>query len=151
MTDSKPDKIEHCLERLRAAASAADAQAFAAEFDENATYVTFFGQAVLGRREIERFHEAAFAKFPAGTEMVIKAISVRSLGDDFASILTVGGIGKHPDIPYDKLQTFALVRRNGRWACAAFHNTEMNAASKQEYNATASASSEFTSSPAAAP
>ncbi len=141
MTDSKPDTIEHCLERMRAAAGAADAQAFAAEFDENATYVTFFGQAVLGRREIEGFHEAAFAKFPVGARMLIKTISVRSLGADFASVLTVGGIGKGPDIPYDKFQTFAMVRREGRWACAAFHNTEMNAASKQEHNAAQSASS----------
>ena len=139
MTDTKPDTIEHCLERMRAAAGAADAQAFAAEFDENATYVTFFGQAVLGRHEIESFHEAAFAKFPAGAQMLIKAISVRSLGEDFASVLTVGGIGKGPDIPYDKFQTFAMVRRDGRWVCAAFHNTEMNAPSKQEHNAAESA------------
>ena len=141
MTDSKPDTIEHCLERMRAAASAGDAQAFAAEFNEDATYVTFFGQAVVGRREIESFHEAAFAKFPAGTRMLIKPISVRLLGDDFASVLTAGGIGPGPDIPYDKLQTFAMVRREGRWGCAAFQNTEMNAASKQEYNAAESASS----------
>ena len=136
MTDSKTDTIELCLERMRAAASAADAQAFAAEFEENATYVTFFGKAVLGRREIESFHEDAFAKFPAGTRMVIKAISVRPLGNDSASVLTVGGLGQGIDIPYDKFQTFAMVRRDGRWGCAGFHNTEMNAASKQEYNTT---------------
>ena len=135
MMDSKPDTIEHCLERMRMAASAGDAQAFAAEFDENATYVTFFGLAVLGRAGIESFHADAFAKFPAGTRMIIKAISVRPLGDDAASVLTIGGLGQGTDIPYDKLQTFALVRRNGRWGCAAFHNTEMNAASKQKYNA----------------
>ena len=135
MTDSKPDTIEHCLGRMRAAAGAADAEAFAAEFDEDATYVTFFGQAVLGRREIESFHRAAFTKFPPGARMLIKAISVRPLGEDSASVLTVGGIGAGPDIPFDKFQTFAMVRRDGRWACAAFHNTEMSAAAKQEYNA----------------
>ncbi len=135
MIDSKSDTIESCLEQMRAAAGAGDAQAFAAEFIEDATYVTFFGQAVLGRHEIESFHKAAFAKFPPGTQMLIKTISVRLLGDDFASVLTVGGIGPGPDIPYDKLQTFAMVRRDGRWWCAAFQNTEMNAASKQEYNA----------------
>ena len=134
MTDSKPDTIEHCLERMRAAASAADAQAFAAEFDENATYVTFFGQAVVGRREIESFHEAAFAKFLQVLRWSSRP-SVRPLGKDFASVLTVGGLGKGSDILYDKLQTFAMVRRDGRWVCGAFQNTEMNATSKQKYNA----------------
>lgn len=141
MTDSKTDGIEQCLGRIRTAVSAGDAQAFAAEFDENATYVTFFGRALTGRREIEGFHAEAFTKFPAGTQMVIKVISTRLIGDDFASVLTVGAIGQGPDLPYDKLQTFALARRDGRWLCAAFHNTEMNAAAKLEYNAPEDASS----------
>ena len=141
MIVSNLDTVEQCLERMRIAASAADAQAFAAEFDEDATYITFFGQAVLGRREIGSFHAAAFAKFPPGVQMVIKTISVRRLGEDFASVLTVGGIGKGPHIPYDKYQTFAMARRDGRWRSVAFQNTEMNEAAKQQHNVAESASS----------
>lgn len=141
MTHSKTDTIEDCLARMRLAANAADARAFAAEFDENATYVTFFGQAVLGRRQIEEFHKHAFAKFPSGTQMTMGTISVRPFGEDSASVLTVGGLGKGADVPYDKFQTFAMVRRDGRWVCAAFQNTEMNVTSKQDYNAAKPASS----------
>ncbi len=141
MIDSRSDTVEHCLERMRAAASAGDAQAFAAEFNEDATYVTFFGQFVPGRPDIESFHKTAFAKFPAGTRMLIKTLSVRWLGDNCASVLTIGGIGPGPDVPYDKFQTFAMVRRDERWGCAAFQNTEMNASAKQKYNAAEAASS----------
>lgn len=140
MTHSKTDTIELCLARMRLAANAPDAQAFAAEFDEDATYITFFGQAVLGRRGIEEFHKQAFAKFPLGTQMIIKTISVRPLGVGSATVLTVGGLGKGADIPYDKFQTFAMVLRDGRWLCAAFQNTEMNVTSKQDYNAVKPAS-----------
>ena len=68
--------------------------------------------------------------------MAIKAISMTSLSDDAASVLTIGGLGKGDSIPYDKLQTFTLVRRDGRWMCAAFQNTEMSRRAKRQYNAT---------------
>jgi uncharacterized protein (TIGR02246 family) len=130
------DTIEKCLERIRLAWNAGDAQAYAREFAEDATYVIFLGEALLGREEIERNHIDVLTKWRKGTQMAIKAISVTSLGDDAASVLTIGGLGKGDSIPYDKLQTFTLVRRDGRWMCAAFQNNEMSRRAKRQYNAT---------------
>jgi hypothetical protein len=48
-------------------------------------------------------------------------------------VLTVGGIGTGGSVPYDKLQTFTFVRREGRWFCAAFQNTKMSPDAERRY------------------
>jgi uncharacterized protein (TIGR02246 family) len=128
------DTIEKALERIRLTWNAGDARAYAAEFTEDATYVIFLGELLLGREEIERNHIDVLTKWRKGTQMAMKAISTTSLGDDAASVLTIGGLGKGDSIPYDKLQTFTFVRRGGRWMCAAFHNTEMSRRARRQYN-----------------
>ena len=40
--------------------------------------------------------------------------------------VTVGGIGHGEKIPFDKLQTCVLRRRDGHWECVALQNTEMS-------------------------
>ena len=55
----------------------------------------------------------------------LRVLSLRHLGDDVAVVLTEGGIGTRR-IPIDKVQTFTMVRRDGRWQCAAFQNTKKN-------------------------
>lgn len=129
------DTIEECLERIRLAWNAGDARAYAEAFTEDATYVIFLGEPLLGREAIERNHIDVLTKWRKGTQMAIKAISAKSLGGDVASILTIGGLGGDDNILYDKLQTFTFVRRDGRWMCAAFQNTEMSRRAKRQYNA----------------
>lgn len=79
-------------------------------------------------------HHDVFTRWQKGTQMVIRIVSVTMLNADCVSVLTVGGIGKKASIPYDKLQTYTYVRRNGQWLCAAFQNTEMSERSKQIFN-----------------
>jgi len=134
MTEPTHDTIEACLERIRQAWNAGDARAYAGEFTEDAAYVIFLGEPLLGREEIERNHFAVLTKWQKGTKMAIKAISTRLLGADAASVLTVGGIGKSDTIVFDKVQTFTLVRRDGWWMCAAFQNTRMSRRAKRMYN-----------------
>ncbi len=134
MSQNIDDSVETCLERIRLAWNAGDAHAYACEFTEDATYVIFLGEPLLGRQEIEKNHIDVLTKWRKGTRMAIKVISVRALGDDAASLLTVGGLGKSDSIAYDKLQTFTMVRREGRWMCAAFQNTKMNGRAKRLYN-----------------
>ena len=38
------------------------------------------------------------------------------------------------DITLDKVQTYTLVRRDGRWACAAFQNTKMSRRTRRAYD-----------------
>jgi hypothetical protein len=66
--------------------------------------------------------------------MVVKPLSVRALGEDVILALTIGGLGKQEPIRYDKIQTFTLLRRNGRWRCAAFQNTKMSARAEEAFN-----------------
>ncbi len=134
MTQPEPDTIEACLKRIRLAWNAGDAHAYASEFAEDATYVIYLGEPLLGRKEIETNHAEVLAKWRRGTRMAIKVIGVRELGADAASVLTVGGLGKGDVIRYDKLQTFTMVRRDGRWICAAFQNTKMSRRAERLYN-----------------
>ncbi|WP_432992620.1 hypothetical protein [Dactylosporangium sp. CA-233914] len=48
--------------------------------------------------------------------------------------MTVGGIGKGTRIEYDKLQTYTLRERDGRYECVAFQNTEMSRRARKAYN-----------------
>ena len=111
-----------------------DARAYAAKFTDDATYVIFLGEVLLGREEIERNHIEVFARWRKGKKMAVKAIEVHSLGADVGSVLTVGGIGTEAVIPYDKIQTFTLVRRGAVWLCAAFQNTTMSEPAKAAFN-----------------
>jgi uncharacterized protein (TIGR02246 family) len=134
MTHSGPDTHEACLERIRSAWDAGDARAYAKEFTEDATYVIFLGDPLVGRDEIEKNHVDVLAKWQEGTRMAVRVISARRLDNDVASVLTVGGIGRSGPILYDKLQTFTFVRRDSRWMCAAFQNTRMSRRAERASN-----------------
>jgi len=135
MNDVLRHAAEEFLQQLRAAWDAGDARAYAAKFTDDATYVIFLGEVLLGREEIERNHIEVFARWRKGKKMAVKAIEVHSLGADVGSVLTVGGIGTEAVIPYDKIQTFTLVRRGAGWLCAAFQNTAMSEPAKVVFNA----------------
>lgn len=134
MSNKLQVSIEEFLARFRAAWDAGDARSYAAVFTEDATYVIFLGEALNGREEIERKHVDVFERWQRGSKMVVKAIAVRSITPDVCSVLTIGGIGDQLSIPYDKFQTFTLVRREDRWLCAAFQNTAMSQYAKATYN-----------------
>jgi uncharacterized protein (TIGR02246 family) len=126
------ETIEAFIERIRSAWNAEDARRYASEFTEDATYVTWLGDALIGRGEIERTHADVFGKWRKGEQMVVRPIRVRPLGAGTVSVLTAGGLGD--PIKYDKLQTFTLVLQDGRWMCSAFHNTRMNARAEEAFN-----------------
>lgn len=131
MTECKGDTIEACIERIQKAWGAGDPAAFAAEFTEDATYVVYFGLPLRGRPEIEKMHVEPLGR---GTHMRMKVLSARPLTNDVSSVLTVAGVGMDAAPPYDKVQTLTLLRRDGRWICASFQNTELGADAKRLYN-----------------
>ncbi len=116
MRDGLRATVDGFLDQFRTAWDAGDARAYAALFTEDATYVIFLGEAMVGRNEIERNHVDVFDRWQKGTKMAVKAIGVQSLGVDVCSVLTVGGIGEKAPIAYDKIQTLTLVRRGGSLA-----------------------------------
>jgi uncharacterized protein (TIGR02246 family) len=131
------DTIEDFFERMRAAWGAGDAPAFAGQFTDDATYVTWMGYPLIGRNDIEQTHADVFQRWCAGTRMEIKLLRTRALGPDRCIALTIGGIGEESPIAFDKLQTFVLVRVERRWLCAAFQNTAMSQSAKDLCNLTA--------------
>jgi uncharacterized protein (TIGR02246 family) len=128
------DTIEDCLDRIRAAWDAGDARAFAGSFTEDATYVIYLGEALFGRAEIEANHANVFSKWRKGTRMALTTLRRTPLGDAAAVVLTAGGIGTGASVAYDKFQHFTLVRREGRWLCAAFQNTTMSPEAARRHN-----------------
>ena len=134
MSDALQRAVETFLDQVRAAWDAGDARSYAALFTNEATYVIFLGEAFVGRDEIERNHLEVFARWQKGTRMAVKAVGVHPLRDDVCSVLTVGGVGREAAIPYDKLQTFTLVRQGDGWLCAAFQNTGMSEHAREAFN-----------------
>ena len=131
MTRPSADTVADLLQRIKAAWDAGDAVAYAREFTDDATSVIFRGDVLRGRTEIERAHAAVFGSLRGG-RMIVEPVVTTMLDDQVASVLTVGGIGDEP-LGYDKFQTLTLVRREGRWQCAALQNTAMSERSKQAY------------------
>ncbi|MBJ2157546.1 SgcJ/EcaC family oxidoreductase [Variovorax sp. IB41] len=126
MTTDSNSSIEHALGLMKAAWDAGDAKAYAAQFTESASYVIYVGLCYVGRSAIERVHEQVFARWQKGSRMSIKVLEVQRLDDNAAIVLTEGGVGKKEFVSRNKVQTFTMVRREGRWLCAAFQNTRRN-------------------------
>ncbi|BCJ33917.1 hypothetical protein Athai_14200 [Actinocatenispora thailandica] len=127
------DTVQDYLDRVRQAWDAGDAARYAAEFADDASYVIFLGDALLGRAAIEQTHHEVFTRWQRGTRMVVEPIDVRILDPDTAVVTTIGGIGTTDPIDFDKFQTYTLRRSSGRWQCVAFHNTEMSTRAKHTY------------------
>ncbi|GAA1931625.1 SgcJ/EcaC family oxidoreductase [Streptantibioticus ferralitis] len=134
MTSSHDDTVDAFLNRVQEAWNAGDAQTYAAQFSEDASYIAFIGVAILGRPEIERTHHEVFTMWQKGTRMAVKPIDVRTVDADTTVVTTIGGIGTHPEFGYDKFQTYVLRRQEGRWLCVAFQNTAMSEEAKRAYN-----------------
>jgi uncharacterized protein (TIGR02246 family) len=115
-----PADIQRTLDQLGEAWNAADADAFAALFEADASFVIWRGDVLQGREAIEHAHSELFSRSPG--QMVVQVTDYRQLTADVAVLLTLGGTG-HGEVVLDKVQTLVLSRRDGRWLVAAFHNT----------------------------
>lgn len=124
------NRVQEFLTRLAAAWDASDARAYADCFTRDASYVTWLGDLLRGREEIDRVHDEVFTRWADGQKMRVEAIGVTETGPDCWVVLTAGGIGKTSPIALDKYQTLILVRENDAVRCAAFHNSAMSDAAK---------------------
>ncbi|NIH86986.1 SgcJ/EcaC family oxidoreductase [Amycolatopsis granulosa] len=113
------------LDSLAEAWARGDADSYGAHFTEDATYITFVGTRYQGRQDIADSHRSLFAKFLKGTRLAHEVLDVRFLGPDAAVLTSRGDTvkGKQPKA-LTKVQTYTLVRQDGRWLVAAFHNTQ---------------------------
>jgi uncharacterized protein (TIGR02246 family) len=113
------------LHRMNAAWVAADADAFAAEYVEDAT-VVLPGTFHQGRAAIRDFMADSFAGRLKGTHPLDEPKDVRVLGADTAIVVSRTGVAMagEQDVPADRerIGTWVLTRQNGRWLVAAFAN-----------------------------
>jgi uncharacterized protein (TIGR02246 family) len=131
---SETDRIaREFLARLAAAWDAGDARAYAACFTREASYVTWLGELLQGREQIDSVHDEVFTRWASGKKMRVEHISATETGPDCWVVLTVGGIGNGPDITLDKFQTLVLLREGGSVGCVAFHNSAMSDDMKAAY------------------
>ncbi|MER5327230.1 SgcJ/EcaC family oxidoreductase [Streptosporangium roseum] len=103
-----------------------DADAYGAQFTQDATYVTFVGTYYRGRRDIIESHRTLFAKFLKGTRLADEILDVRFYGPDVAVVTSRGDSfkGSRPK-KLTKVQTYTLAREaDGPWRIAAFQNTK---------------------------
>ena len=104
-----------------------DADAFAAVFTEDAEYITFDGSMVKGRTAIAESHRPLFEGFMRGSHLAGEPPTIRFLTPDVALVHGKGAvIQKHQKKAARRAistQTNVLIRQDGRWQIAAFHNT----------------------------
>ncbi|MET0692786.1 MAG: SgcJ/EcaC family oxidoreductase [Propionibacteriaceae bacterium] len=118
--------IQQSFDRMTAAWDAGDADAFAAEFTEDASYVIYVGLTYFGRAAIRDAHVPVFEKWQKGSRLSMTVLDIRVVADGVAVVTTEGGLGKGRSIKHDKVQTYVMVDTDDGWRCAAFQNTKKN-------------------------
>jgi uncharacterized protein (TIGR02246 family) len=112
--------IDDLLHTLRDAWDRGDAAAYASLFADDASFVAWNGQHGHGRQAIEDAHRPLLAGPLAGSRLTLTPNSLRFVHPDVA-ILVASGAVTPPD--HEAVQTFVLVKADGRWRITAFHNT----------------------------
>ncbi|MEU2249398.1 SgcJ/EcaC family oxidoreductase [Streptomyces sp. NPDC019224] len=125
--------ITAVLENVYKAWEANDADAFVADYTEDATAI-MPGSYREGREAIRRSMAAGYAGPLKGTSTHNKQISVRFLGQDGAVVVSESGIlfPGETELPSERAvhASWVLERRDGRWLVAAYHNCPINPAPK---------------------
>lgn len=112
-----------------------NAEAIAAMFTEDASFVVGDGTYPRGRAEIANYYRRmvegadAFGTSIKDTSVIAEADSVRFLGDDVAVMVCRGGIlfpGETIVPPARRgIQTSVLIRVDGTWLTSAYQNTRI--------------------------
>ncbi len=128
-----PDKDDSAVRAVLQAVYVAwadnDANAFAALYVEDATVVQP-GVYKKSRDDVRTSMAAAFAGPMKGSRAIDEPRNVRFLGDDVAVVISEAGIlmAGETDLPAERLvrATWVLVKQDGTWLIAAYHNCPAN-------------------------
>jgi uncharacterized protein (TIGR02246 family) len=114
------------LHRMYAAWAVADADAFAAEYTDDAT-VVLPGTFHQGRAAVRDFVANAFTGRLKDTRPIDEPQDIRLVGKDTAIVVSrnVVLMAGEQDAPADRrrIGTWVLTRQDGRWLIAAFANS----------------------------
>ncbi|MEV6906521.1 SgcJ/EcaC family oxidoreductase [Amycolatopsis sp. NPDC051071] len=130
MTESRTEVLA-VLGKLVDAWNDGDATAYAAQFTEDADYVTFFGMNMPGRAIIESAHRSLFEGLLKGSKLTGGGgdAKVRFIRPDVAIVVSGGGsslAGGKPEPGRESTLTYVLVKESDGWRVASFQNTRVS-------------------------
>lgn len=118
--------IEGVLASLYKAWDVGDADAFVADYTEDAS-VIMPGTYRKSREEVRQGMAEGFASFLKGSTTVNKLVDIRFLGENAALVVSEANIqfSGETEAPADRMvyATWALEKRDGGWLVAAYHNS----------------------------
>jgi uncharacterized protein (TIGR02246 family) len=122
-------RIRDLTQQLAEAWNRNDGAAYAAAFTEDCDYVAFDGTHLRGREQNARHHDRLFDGVLRGTRLVYEDVSVRFLTPDVAVMHGYGSVLMpwQSTVPRSRrsIQTYVVVKQDGAWRIAAFHNTRV--------------------------
>lgn len=124
-TSDKED-INVLFNELFSAWSHGDGTAFANCFTEDVDYITFFGQHLKGRKEVESAHQELFNGVLKGSQMQGRIMNIRFLNNELAIVHCIGNTKMPSQKKYsekrESINTNIVIKQNGKWMITAFHN-----------------------------
>ncbi|WP_369135020.1 SgcJ/EcaC family oxidoreductase [Modestobacter sp. I12A-02662] len=118
--------LTELFDRMCAAWTAGDADAYGACFTEDADYVSYDGTHARGRQAVVDNHDRLFRGVLTGSALVGRVESIRHLRPDVAVLHATGSVLMpwRARLPERRLsrQTLVAVRDDGAWRIAALHN-----------------------------
>ncbi|MGH3756330.1 SgcJ/EcaC family oxidoreductase [Actinophytocola sp.] len=125
-TDADKAAIAALTQKVVAAWAYQDAATFASVFTEDGTMI-LAGVFCTGRDEIRDHMAAEFEGRYKGTQVTGKPISIRSLGEDAAILLSQGGVLESGETEVSEGSaihaSWLVVRQDGQWRLIAYQNT----------------------------
>ncbi|MER6123225.1 SgcJ/EcaC family oxidoreductase [Streptomyces sp. NPDC001795] len=118
--------IRNVLKGVYEAWNASDADAFVAEYTEDASAI-LPGSYRKSREEIRESMKVGFSTFLKGSTTTDKVLNIRFLSDDAAVVVSETGIlfPGETEVPQDRLvvASWVLTRQDGKWLLAAYQNS----------------------------
>ncbi|MFF8025010.1 SgcJ/EcaC family oxidoreductase [Streptomyces sp. NPDC007896] len=118
--------IRNVLKGVYEAWNASDADAFVADYTEDASAI-LPGSYRKSREEIRESMKAGFSTFLKGSTTTDKVLNIRFLNDDAAVVVSETGIlfPGETEVPADRLvvASWVLARQDGKWLLAAYQNS----------------------------
>ena len=108
-----------------------DAKAAAAFWSEDGDFITYVGDHLHGRQEIEEYHQNIFIQFYQGAQNKLSDPSIRFLKPDVAAVdvrwemtNATSADGK-PRPTFKGIMVWTMTKENGNWFIKIMHNVSL--------------------------
>jgi uncharacterized protein (TIGR02246 family) len=138
MAAADESEIQVLIDQLTDAWKAGDAKAYGVRFLPDGTFTNVNGEFYVGREEFDRRHAEVFAGVFRGTTLTLTVKKLRFVRPDVAiadidtevcgARLRPQGVAVGPDGVLRSRLLMVLLKENGAWCIAAYHNVWQAAA-----------------------